>query len=163
MFYAIMALIAAAIVGLDQWTKWLTVRTFPEPGLAGNYAEAIPGFFHFTHIKNTGSAWGLLAGCRWLFLLIMALFLLGLIWAIRKRWITDRFELLCLAGIVGGGLGNAIDRAVSGSVTDMICLDFIDFPVFNVADCFITTCTLLLVVYILFFDRALRSGKRDKA
>lgn len=156
MFYALLALFMAAIVGLDQWTKWLTVRAFPTPGAASNYAEAIPGFFHITHIRNTGSAWGMLAGQRWLFLLIMVLFLVGLGVAVYKRWIKSRFSLFCLAGIAGGGLGNAIDRAVSGSVTDMICLDFIDFPVFNVADCFITTCTLLLVVYILFFDRETR-------
>lgn len=155
MFYALLALFAAAIVGLDQWTKWLTIQAFPEPGLAGNHAEAIPGLFHITHIKNTGSAWGMLSGHQWLFLLIMGLFLVALVVIIRKKWITNKFELFCLAGIAGGGLGNAIDRALTGQVTDMICLDFIEFPVFNVADCFITTCAVLLIVYVLFFNKDL--------
>ena len=162
MFYALLVLIAAAIAGLDQWTKWLTVQAFPEPGLATNYAEGIPGLFHFTHIKNTGSAWGMLSGYQWLFLVIMGLFLVALVFIIWKKWITNRFELLCLAGIAGGGIGNAIDRALTGEVTDMICLDFINFPVFNVADCFITVSAILLVVYMLFFDKELRKPKSEQ-
>lgn len=69
--------------------------------------------------------------------------------------------------IAGGALGNLIDRVVSGAVTDMIRLEFVNFPVFNVADCFVTTGCALLIVYVLFFDRPKnrrpsRTAKRNK-
>ena len=69
-------------------------------------------------------------------------------------------RLVCLAAILGGAIGNLIDRIATGRVVDMICLDFIRFPVFNVADCFITCGCLALVVYILFSGR---SKKIDEA
>ena len=96
------------------------------------------------------------AGSRrqtWLFVLVTAAFfaIVGvLIW---KKVLQKKFELVCLAMIAGGALGNLIDRVVSGAVTDMIRLEFVNFPVFNVADCFVTTGCALLIVYVLFFDR----------
>ncbi len=114
MFYGILAALAAVIVGLDQWTKWLTVTHIPSTN-GSAVVRAIPGFFHITHIKNTGAAWSMLEGQTWLFVLV--------------------------------------NRVVSGAVTDMIRLEFVNFPVFNVADCFVTTGCALLIVYVLFFDR----------
>ncbi len=155
MFYAILAVFAAAIVGLDQWTKWLTVQNLE----VGEGLNSILGIFHITHVKNTGSAWGMLAGQTWLFVLVMVLFLGVLVLMVWKKWLNKKFEWFCLAAILGGGLGNMIDRLFkNGEVTDMICLDFINFPVFNVADCFITCGCIALIVYVLFFDRA-KSGK----
>ena len=65
MFYGILAALAAVIVGLDQWTKWLTVTHIPSTN-GSAVVRAIPGFFHITHIKNTGAAWSMLEGqtCR---------------------------------------------------------------------------------------------------
>ena len=152
MFYGILAALAAVIVGLDQWTKWLTVTHIPSTN-GSAVVRAIPGFFHITHIKNTGAAWSMLEGQTWLFVLVTAAFfaIVGvLIW---KKVLQKKFELVCLAMIAGGALGNLIDRVVSGAVTDMIRLEFVNFPVFNVADCFVTTGCALLIVYVLFFDR----------
>lgn len=159
MFYFIMAAVAAAVVGLDQWTKWLTVQNVPL------YAEgkSILGVFSITHIENNGGAWGMLGGQMWLFLLVMVVFLALLVIAIRKKWLTKKFELLCLAAIAGGGIGNMIDRLRFGRVTDMIKLDFVEFPVFNVADCFITTGCVLLLIYILFFDRQKKKTDNEAA
>lgn len=159
MFYFIMAAVAAAVVGLDQWTKWLTVQNVPL------YAEgkSILGIFSITHIENNGGAWGMLGGQMWLFLLVMVVFLALLVIAIRKKWLTKKFELLCLAAIAGGGIGNMIDRLRFGRVTDMIKLDFVEFPVFNVADCFITTGCVLLLIYILFFDRQKKKTDNEAA
>lgn len=149
MFYGLLALFAAAIVALDQWTKWLTVQNVA-------LHEAIPaieGLFHITHTKNTGAAWGMLSGHTWLFILIMVAFLGVFVVILWKKLLTKKFELWCLAAIAGGGIGNMIDRILHGEVTDMICVDFMQFPVFNVADCFITVGCILLVVYVLLFDR----------
>ena len=155
MIYAIMAALAAAVVGLDQWTKWLTIRNVP----LGTKGESILGIFSITHIENNGGAWGMLGGQMWLFCLVMAAFLVILVVAIHKKCLTNKFEMLCLAAVAGGGIGNMIDRLRFGKVTDMIRLDFVDFPVFNVADCFITVGCVLLLVYVLFFDRK----KKDEA
>lgn len=150
MFYVLLAVIAAAIVGLDQWTKALTLAADRAGSLP---SESILGIFHITHTENDGAIWGILSGQTWLFILIMVLFLAVLGVMIWRKWLTKKFEWLCLAFIAGGGIGNMIDRLVSGSVTDMIKFDFVEFPVFNVADCFITVGCAALLIYILFFDR----------
>ena len=152
MFYGILAALAAVIVGLDQWTKWLTVTHIPSTN-GSAVVRAIPGFFHITHIKNTGAAWSMLEGQTWLFVQVTAVFFVVLGVLIWKKVLQKKFELVCLAMIAGGALGNLIDRVVSGAVTDMIRLEFVNFPVFNVADCFVTTGCALLIVYVLFFDR----------
>ncbi len=150
MFYALIAAFAALIVGLDQWTKYLIIEKVP----LHTDLDSILGIFHITHTKNTGAAWGMLEGQTWLFVLVMVLFIAFIVLVIWRKWVTKKFELVCLAAILGGGLGNMIDRIFrDGIVTDMIEFDFIKFPVFNVADCFITLGCAALLIYILFFDR----------
>lgn len=149
-FYGILAVFALGIVALDQWTKWL----IEENVAIGEARASILGVFHITHTQNNGSAWGMLSGQTWLFILVMLLFIAVLVFIIWKKWLSKKFELLCLAAVLGGGLGNMIDRMFKdGLVTDMICLDFMDFPVFNVADCFISVGCIALAVYVLLFDR----------
>lgn len=150
MFYAIIAAFAVLIVGLDQWTKYLIIEKVP----LHTDLDSILGIFHITHTKNTGAAWGMLEGQTWLFVVVMVLFIAFIVLVICRKWVTKKFELVCLAAILGGGLGNMIDRIFrDGIVTDMIEFDFIKFPVFNVADCFITLGCAALLIYILFFDR----------
>ena len=112
MFYGILAALAAVIVGLDQWTKWLTVTHIPSTN-GSAVVKAIPGFFHITHIKNTGAAWSMLEGQTWLFVLVTAAFfaIVGvLIW---KKVLQKKFELVCLAMIAGGDLMYNADNFVS--------------------------------------------------
>lgn len=154
MFYALMAVFAAAIVGLDQWTKALT-RAAAESGALPS--ESILGIFHITYAENTGAAWSILEGQTWVFLLVFAIFLAVFVLILRKKWLTGKAELLCLAAILGGGIGNVIDRLLYGSVTDMIALDFIRFPIFNVADCFVT-CGCFVLIFL-----ALLGGRKNHA
>lgn len=149
MFYALLVLLAGGIVALDQWTKQLVIAHVAR----GEEISALPGIFHITHTKNTGAAWGILEGQTWLFVLVMVIFVGLLAVVVWKKWLTKKYEWLCLAAIAGGGIGNMIDRLTTGEVTDMICFDFIDFPVFNVADCFITVGAFALMLCVLFFDR----------
>lgn len=150
MFYGLMAAFAALIVGLDQLTKWLVIKNVPLHSDLGS----VLGIFHITHTKNTGAAWGMLEGQTWLFVLVMVLFVALIALIIWRKWVTKKFELVCLASILGGGLGNMIDRVFrNGIVTDMIEFDFVQFPVFNVADCFITLGCFALLIYVLFVDR----------
>ncbi len=158
MFYLLLILFAGGIVALDQWTKWLTIQYVP----LHTHRESILGIFHITHTKNTGAAWSMLEGQTWLFVLVLALFLALLIFLVRKKWLTKKFEWWCLAAIAGGGIGNLVDRLSTGAVTDMICFDFIDFPVFNIADCFITVGCFALMIYMLFFDRETKRVKNKQ-
>ena len=158
MFYVVLAVIAAAVVGLDQLTKWLTISNIP---LYGDGPDIL-GLFHITHMENSGAAWSMMEGQTWLFVLILAIFLAILVVAIWKKWVSKKPEMICLALIAGGGIGNAIDRIFrGGKVTDMIQFSFWrSFPTFNIADTFITVGCIVLVVYILFFDR---TGKKKPA
>ena len=150
MTYLLMALFAAGAVALDQWTKALTVASIP-------LHSRVPfwdGLFHFTYLQNTGAAFSSFQGQQWLFALIFAVFTLLLVVELRKNSMGFRpLERWCIVAIWAGGLGNMIDRVRLGYVVDMIEVEFIRFPVFNVADCFITCGCVVLMVSLIFFNK----------
>ena len=93
-------------------------------------------------------------------MLIFLIFVAGMIW----EFVTNKlgfttFERWCVVAVFGGGLGNMIDRLRLGFVVDMIRLEFMNFPIFNVADCFITCGCILLMVHLLFFNENFRKEK----
>ena len=144
-----LALFMAAIAAADQWTKALVRAEIPY----GTSVSLIPGVVQLTYVRNTGAAFSMLRGARWFFLGLLVVFFVVVAVLIKKRLIKKPAELWCLAAISGGAIGNAIDRALTGEVTDMIEPLFVKFAVFNVADCFITCGAIALAVFILFFDR----------
>lgn len=148
--FCAMAVLALGIAGLDQFTKALTVAKIPLYGKA----PLLPGILELTHVQNFGAAFSSLQGMRWLFLAVF-LVLTGLIFWERFRkplpfTTLDRWLIAC---IYGGGLGNMIDRVRLGYVVDMIHTEFMEFPVFNVADCFISCGCILLILHLLIFNR----------
>ena len=151
-----LALFMAAIVTLDQWTKALVRAHIPY----GTGVRLLPGVVQLTHVENVGAAFSMLGGARWFFLALVVVFFVGVAILIRRKLITAPAELWALAAIGGGALGNAIDRAVSGAVTDMIEPLFMQFAVFNVADIFITCGAIFLVVYVLIFDKSSRKKRQ---
>ncbi|HEY0556080.1 MAG TPA: signal peptidase II, partial [Thermoanaerobaculia bacterium] len=114
-------LVSLAVIVLDQWTKWLVEVHLPHHSTE----PVIPGFFNLTHVRNTGVAFGLFAsdgggGGSWLLTLLGlgALVAVGLyFWYTPSR---DRVLLAALALVVGGAVGNLIDRVSSGAVTDFL-------------------------------------------
>ena len=161
MFYMILVLIAAGIVALDQWTKALTLSADAAGALP---TESFLSIFRITHVENRGAIYGILQGQTWLFVLVMVIFIAAIGIIIWRKWVTKKFEWICLAFLAGGGIGNLIDRAFrGGSVTDMIEFTFVKFPVFNVADCFITVGCAALLVYVIFFDREQKKEKLPEA
>lgn len=148
----LMALFMAAIIAADQITKALVRARIPFAAAAED-RPLIPGVLGLTWVENEGAAWSMLSGMRWLFLALVAVFFAAAGILIYKKLISKPVELWCLAAIGGGALGNAADRALRGTVTDMLQTLFVRFPVFNVADCFITCGAIALIVYVLFFDR----------
>ena len=150
MQYLLMVLCVAGITVLDQWTKALTLANIPLYG----EVPVIDGLFHLTYVQNTGAAFSSFQGMRWLFVLIFAVFTVYLIWEFSgKRMPFTNFERWLMVCIYAGGLGNMIDRLRFGYVVDMIEVEFINFPVFNVADCFITCSCILLLAHLILFNK----------
>ena len=137
-------------VAADQWTKWIVVANIPLYGRV----EFWPGVLSWTYAKNTGAAWSMLEGQRWLFVLIFAVLTVLLILEYFKFHMNfTTLERWLIAAVYAGGLGNIIDRVRLGYVVDMIHTDFMDFPVFNVADCFITCGCIGLMIHLIFFNK----------
>lgn len=187
-----MAIFAAVAVVLDQVTKYLTVTNMrwfvdskssitidaiekflaaygltPAQSAAMPYEKAaIPGLFNFTHTLNDGAAWSMFEGQQWLFALIFAGFTVAVILEFKKNFLGfSTFEHWCLAAIYAGGLGNMIDRLRFGFVVDMIDLDFgwfKSFPIFNVADSFITCGCIALIFHLVFFNKAFWKNEKKK-
>ena len=150
MVYIFMGLFAVLAVAADQLTKCLTVANIP----LGGTVPVLPGFLSFSYVQNTGGAWGMFSGAIWLFALIFVLFAAFMVWEFsKKRMPFTMLERWCMVAVFAGGLGNMIDRIRLGFVVDMIKVEFIDFPVFNVADCFITCGCILLMVHLAFFNK----------
>jgi len=149
MLYFLLLLTTGAIVALDQWSKILTVAHI-------DLGESIPlwdGVLHLTYILNTGAAFSILAGQLWFFFIVTALFLVAVVFAIWKKWVTHPLGLFALAMVSGGAIGNLIDRINTGAVVDMIDLAFMNFAIFNLADCFIVVGAVLLCMWAIFFDQ----------
>ena len=159
MMYGWMLLFVAGIVAADQVTKYLTVAYIE----LYQDVPAIDGLFHLTYVRNTGAAFSSFEGMRWLFLLIFAVFTALLVYELVKKTLPfTRLEWWCIAAIYGGGLGNIIDRVRLGYVVDMIEVEFIRFPVFNVADCFITCGCILLLVHLILLNRDFWKDEKKK-
>ena len=150
MQYLLMAVLAAVIVAVDQWSKLAVVTNIP----LYSRVDAIPGLFHLTYVQNTGAAFSSFQGMRWLFVAVFVILTVAVIWEFSKKALPfTNFDRWCIAAIYAGGLGNIIDRVRLGFVVDMIEVDFMTFPVFNVADCFITCGCILLMVHLIFFNK----------
>ena len=150
MTYILMALFAFGAVALDQWTKSLTVANIP----LYTRVPCWEGVFRLTYVQNTGAAFSSFLGQQWLFALIFLVFTGLLLFELKKNTMGFLpFERWCLTAIWAGGLGNMIDRVRLGYVVDMIEVEFIRFPVFNVADCFITCGCVLLIAHLVLFNK----------
>ena len=148
-FYYI--LFVAGIVAADQITKYLTVAYIPSLGAQ----PFIPGLLQFSYVQNTGAAFSSFEGQQWLFALIFLAFTVGIFYEyFRSPMPFTQLDRWCIFAIYGGGLGNMIDRVRLGYVVDMIETTFIEFPVFNVADCFITCGCVLLMIHLFLFNKA---------
>ena len=147
MLYAIVAVIALI---MDQAVKyWTTVNIVVDTG----EAKLIPGFIHLANVHNTGAAFSFLEGARWFFVILCLIFTLLVIYALAKNFITHPVCRWSSVVVLAGAIGNCIDRIVCGYVVDMFEFDFLifkrPFPVFNVADIFITLGVIVFCVALL--------------
>ena len=148
MLMVLWAAVALMVIYLDQVTKWLSIAL-----LKGEASfELIPDVLRFTYVENRGAAFGMLDEHRWVFLVLSTatlIVLIGLMWKLRKN---SPVMCLALSLLVGGGIGNMIDRLALGYVVDFV--DFCAFPnlwkwVFNLADSAVCVGAVLLLLCVL--------------
>lgn len=150
MTYILMAVMAVLIIAADQFTKFLTVAKIPLHG----EVPFLPGILGLTYTQNDGAAFSMLEGQHWLFALVFVFFGAFIVWEFsKKRMPFTTFERFCIVAVFAGGLGNMIDRLRLGYVVDMIETQFMQFPIFNVADIFITCGCILLIFHLVFFNK----------
>lgn len=145
------------IIALDQISKYLIASAFS----LGEGICVIEGLLDFTYVQNRGAAFGLLQGARVFFIILTIVVFVALIIYLYKARLTSPLEKTALAFIAGGAIGNFIDRLVLGYVRDFIEVTFIDFPVFNIADCFVCIGAGLYILYT-FLDMK-RKNKDDNS
>lgn len=138
---------------IDQITKILVIKILP---LSGSI-EIIKNFFYIIPTNNTGAAFSILIGQRIFLILITITILIFLIQYIKKNKVERKIDMISFSFIIGGSLGNLIDRIIRGSVIDFISLKFgnYNFPIFNIAD------TLIVVGVILLLIGAKGGNKHD--
>ena len=144
MWYAL--LLAACIAG-DQLLKYWVVRHLE----IGQSAAFLPGLVQLTRLHNTGAAWGSFSGSTALLTAVTAVLLVAVAWLVLKKIIRHPLGLCAAMLVLGGGIGNMIDRICRGYVVDMFDLEFMSYPIFNLADCFVVVGVILGAVYYLWF------------
>ncbi len=156
-----LALIAVTVF-LDQITKYLTIL-YLKPIDTQPLWE---GVLHLTYVENTGAAFGMMKDSRWIFMVTSTVAIIGiLVYMFYRTYVKKTplpwMEALSLSFIVGGGIGNMIDRTILGYVVDMIDFRLINFAVFNVADSFVCVGAGLMVLYLI--REMVKETKAEKA
>ena len=149
--------IIAVTVFLDQITKYLTIF-FLKPI---DTLPLIEDVLHLTYVENTGAAFGMMKDARWVFMVISTLAIVGILVYMFWKRPSDKLMCVSLSFIVGGGIGNMIDRTLLGYVVDMIDFRLINFAVFNVADSFVCVGAGLMILQLIL--EMVRESKAEKA
>ena len=156
----ILIAVIATVIGLDQLTKWLTVVNLEE-------YESFPVWqdvFHFTYVKNTGMAFGMLKDHRWVFMVFSTIAIVALIVYLFRFRPESRWMQVSMAMIIGGGIGNMIDRVFLGYVVDFIDVTLINFAVFNIADSFVCIgAGIMILCLVLDLIKEIKLEKAKKA
>lgn len=145
MYLAVCGALTLLVVLLDYITKRI---------VSGNMVlyQSIPvikGVFNITYVKNTGASFGMMAGARWFFVAVTVILIAAVIYYAVKNKITDKLFLVSASFVVGGGIGNLVDRIATGAVVDFFDFCLINFAIFNVADCFVVVGVILMAIYYI--------------
>ncbi len=144
-------LIALFVLVLDQITKWAVVRNME----FGESIKIIDQFFYLTSHRNKGAAWGMLEGQMWLFYIITLVVVAGIIYYMQTQAKGKPLFQVSLAFILGGAIGNFIDRLFRKEVVDFLDTYIFgyDFPIFNIADSALTIGVILLFIQVFKEER----------
>jgi signal peptidase II len=150
-------LIALVVVALDQLTKWLVVRNMTE----GQSITVIENLFYITSHRNQGAAWGILQGQMWFFYIITIGVIIGIVYYLEKQAKGNKLFSLSLALLLGGAIGNFIDRLFRKEVVDFLNTYIFqyDFPIFNIADAALTIGVGMMIITMLLDERREKKEK----
>lgn len=162
--YSLYLLVGVVLLTIaDQWTKMLAVAHLKDqPSIV-----LLPGIFELQYLENTGAAFGILSNQQWFFYIVTVLLSGVLIWLYYKLPMTKYYRPVhtILIFMIAGAAGNFIDRILNQYVIDFLYFSLINFPIFNVADIYVTVGITLLCVLILFYykeeDFDFLFGKRN--
>jgi signal peptidase II len=136
------------LIVLDQWTKVLAVNKLmdKEPFIIMNKV------FQLRYLENRGAAFGILQNQKGFFLIAGIIILALIAYVYNKMPVDNKYILLRILAILmaAGAIGNMIDRIINNYVVDFLYFELINFPIFNVADCYVTIAATLLIISILF-------------
>jgi signal peptidase II len=150
-------LLALVIAGADQLIKHFVLENLVDAGRV----TAIPHILDLIYVENRGVAFGMFSNMRWLFVVITSIVIIAFIVMLFKGGYKSKLFSISCALIVGGGIGNLIDRLAYGFVVDYLQLSFFS-PVCNFADYCITVGTVLLVIYLLFYSDLSKDNTKEK-
>ena len=146
------------LLAADQGVKLWVVRHLA----LYESAPLLPGVVELLYIQNTGGGFSILAGHTWLLTILTAALMAGVAALMVKRVFPHPLAMWSMAAILGGGLGNLIDRVRLGYVVDMFNFQFMDYPVFNVADILVVCGTVCFAAYYLFlYDKPSKKGGEE--
>jgi signal peptidase II len=156
-FFVFYYIIALFVILFDQLTKWLIVKNM----VLGESITIIEDFLYITSHRNRGAAWGILQGQMWFFYIITVIVIVGIIYYIQKATKGKMLMGISLGFMLGGAIGNFIDRVFRKEVVDFIntYIFSYDFPVFNIADSALVVGVGLLMIQML---REEREAKKEK-
>ena len=148
-------LLSIALVGVDQLVKWWVRGSIP----LGTSISFIPHLMDLTYTQNTGAAFSSFSGMTWLLTLVSLGASVVVALLLAKSYFPGTWGKISLSLILAGAVGNLIDRALLGYVTDMFETTFMNFAVFNVADICVVVGGFLMVFYVLLlWDKDKESG-----
>lgn len=152
-------MIALVVIGIDQLTKWMIVKSME----LGESIPVIENFFYITSHRNRGAAWGILQGQMWFFYIVTILVVIFLIYYIQKHVKGQPLFGTALALMLGGAIGNFIDRIYRQEVVDFLHFNIFGyhFQIFNIADSSLTIGVFLLIIYMIFDERKKKKEKED--
>ncbi|MTB64662.1 signal peptidase II [Streptococcus sp. zg-86] len=133
------------LIIMDQWVKAWTVANIA----LNEQRTFIPKIVNLYYLRNYGAAFSILQHQQWFFTLVTLIVITAAVWYFIKHIKGSLWTLWSLSLVIAGGIGNFIDRLRLGYVVDMFHLDFIDFPVFNVADICLTVGVAVLFISIM--------------
>lgn len=147
--------VAVVLAIIDQFIKFIVINNLKPNG----EFSILGGLVNFLYVENDGIAFGLMGNFRWIFMIVTVAVIIGIIVFMLVKKPKSKLFLSAATLIIGGGIGNLIDRVVLGYVIDYIQLSFFP-PVCNFADYCVTIGTILLLIYLLFVSDYLKSDDK---
>lgn len=142
---AVSLIVATLLVAVDQLIKIIVdLWLIPQGEVA-----VLDGILSLAYVENTGAAWGALEGKRWFLVIVALVAIVAIIYMMCKGKIKGVCYNVATVLLLAGGLGNLIDRVFRGYVIDYLRVTFVEFPVFNFADCLITVGACFLIVKLV--------------